>query len=214
MQAPVSPRQKKKDLRFQCARYVLRTIRREDASDRWASWLSDPWTVHVLNPAVRSYSKRDIAEYIKQFDQRSRLLLGIFENGTRQHVGFIRLDIDLLAKQALVNAVIGEPDHRNRGATTEVFVPLLDYLFDAADIEKVKASVLRRNQVTFDYLRKLGWTVDEGADRQVKSASDGAPLGVCTMTYSREAYRTFQQSALGRRILLRRAKAEQSRARG
>ena len=51
-----------------------------------------------------------------------------------------------------MNAVIGEPEHRNRGATTEVFVPLLDYLFDTVEVAKVKASVLRRNRVTLQYL--------------------------------------------------------------
>src|SRR5262249_3755958 len=30
----------KKELWFRCGRYFLRTVRREDASDRWASWLS------------------------------------------------------------------------------------------------------------------------------------------------------------------------------
>jgi RimJ/RimL family protein N-acetyltransferase len=211
MPAPQQQRPKKKDFWFQCPNYFLRTIKREDASERWASWLSDRWTILVLNSAVRPYSKSEIADYIKQFDQRNRLLLGIFANGTRLHVGFIRLDIDYAAKQALVNAAIGEPDHRNRGATTEVFVPLLDHLFDSVGLEKVTASVLQRNQSTINYLRKLGWTVDEDPQKQVRSATDGTPLGVCAMTYRREAYQAFRQSPMGRRILLRLAHAERAR---
>jgi RimJ/RimL family protein N-acetyltransferase len=123
-------RARKKEVWFPCGRYFARTIKREDASDRWAGWLSDPHAVHVLNTAPRKLQKTDIVAYIKQFDQRSQLLLGIFEKGTRLHVGFVRLDIDREAGDALVNAVIGEGAHRNRGATTDVFVPLLDYLFD------------------------------------------------------------------------------------
>src|SRR6202035_5425194 len=84
----------KKDIWFRCGRYFLRTVKREDASDRWASWLSDPWTVHVLNSAPRAFTKGDVADYVKQFDQRSRLLLGIFEMGTRLHVGFVRIGLD------------------------------------------------------------------------------------------------------------------------
>ena len=214
MQQAPQERPKKKDLWFQSGNYILRTIKREDASDRWASWLSDPWTIHVLNPAAKPYGKSDIVDYIKQFDQRARLLLGIFEQGSRLHVGFIRIDIDYAARQALVNAMIGEPAHRNRGATTDVFVPLLDYLFDTVEVHTVKASVLRRNRVTFEYLRRLGWTVDEGSDTQVRSASDGTPIGVCIMAYTREAYQAFRQSDLGRRILLRLADAERLRAQG
>src|SRR3954463_5174447 len=91
---PRSERPRKKEVWFPCGRYFARTIKREDASDRWAGWLSDPHTVHVLNTAARTLQRKDIADYIKQFDQRSQLLLGIFEKGTRLHVGFIRLDID------------------------------------------------------------------------------------------------------------------------
>jgi RimJ/RimL family protein N-acetyltransferase len=214
MQPARSEKPRKKELWFQGRRYFLRTIKREDASDRWAGWLADPWTIHVLNSVAKSYSKSDMMDYIKQFDQRSRLLLGIFEIGSRLHVGFIRVDIDYAAKQALVNAVIGDPAHRNRGATTEVFVPLLDYLFDTVEVAKVKASVLRRNQVTLQYLLKLGWQLDDALETEVKSTADGTPLGVCTVIYTRDAYHAFRQGDLGKRILEGLAAAERARLRG
>ncbi len=79
---------------FPCGKYFARTIRREDASERWASWLADEETAYALNIRPRKHEKKDIAAYIKQFDQRSCVLLGIFERGTRLHVGIIRIDID------------------------------------------------------------------------------------------------------------------------
>jgi RimJ/RimL family protein N-acetyltransferase len=208
---PHDPRPRKKELWFQAADYFARTIKREDASDRWAGWLSDPWIMHILNSAPKKLQKSDIAEYIKRFDQRSRLLLGIFERGTRLHVGIIRLDIDYAGKQALVNAVIGEAAHRNRGATTQVFVPMLDYLFDTVGVDRVKASILQRNQATLRYLLKLGWQLDPALQQQIKSKSDGALLGMRTISYSRDAYRAFRQTNLGRRILRRLAAVEQPR---
>ena len=204
----------KKQLWFQSGRYFLRTIKREDASDRWAGWLSDSWTVHVLNTAPRKVQKSDISDYIKQFDQRSRLLLGIFERGTRLHVGFIRLDIDEAAGKALVNAVIGEAEHRNRGATTDVFVPLLDFLFDTVGVENVSASILERNQVTLSYLLKLGWQIDQAPEGQIKSNLDGTMLGLRSVSWTREAYRAFRLTDIGKRILARLSSAERgSRAR-
>src|SRR3981081_128004 len=137
----------RKDLWFRCGRYFWRTVTREDASDRWASWLSDPWTVHVLNTAPRAFTKRDVADYIKQFDQRSHLLLGIFEMGTRLHVGFVRIDLNSIG-DALVNAIIGEAGHRNRGSTTDVFVALLDFLFDKAGVKRLGRPGLLRNEAT------------------------------------------------------------------
>lgn len=208
MTPPPNARPGKKELWFQCGRYFVRTIRREDASDRWAGWLSDGWTVHVLNTAPRKLQKTDIADYIRQFDQRSSLLLGIFERGTRLHVGFIRLDIDYAAREALVNAVIGEPDHRNRGATTDVFVPLLDFLFDKDGVDKVKASILRRNQVTLRYLLRLGWQIDPGQETQIRSKTDGALLDATSVSWTRDGYRAFRQTGIGKRILARLARAE------
>jgi len=201
----------KKELWFRCGRYFLRTVRREDASDRWASWLSDPWTVHVLNSAPRSFTRDDVADYIKQFDQRSRLLLGIFEMGTRLHVGFIRIDIEA-GGDALVNAVIGEAAHRNRGATTDVFVALLDFLFDTVGVKRVRASVLERNQDTLAYLLKLGWQKDETAGAPVRSTVDGSLLQTCTVSWTSEGRKAFLRSPIGSRILRRLSSAENAAA--
>ncbi|MBA7465624.1 hypothetical protein ES707_00794 [subsurface metagenome] len=212
MRPTPSERPRKHELWFPCGRYFLRTIRREDASDRWAGWLGDPWARDVLNLAPKKMQKADIAQYIKTFDQRSRLLLGIFENGTRLHVGFVRLDIDFAANEALVNAVIGEAEHRNRGATTNVFVPILDFLFDTVGLERVKASVLDRNQVTLQYLLKMGWQIDDAAGGQIKSSTDGALLDLRTVVWTREAYRAFRLTGIGSRIL-RRLSAKRARPR-
>jgi RimJ/RimL family protein N-acetyltransferase len=205
---PRDTRPSKKELWFRCGKYFVRTIRRQDASDRWAGWLTDSWTVHVLNSPPRKLQKTEIVDYIKQFDQRSRLLLGIFEIGTRAHVGFIRLDIDEAASEVLVNAVIGQPEHRNRGATTDVFVPILDFLFDTVGIEKVRASILLRNQVTLSYLLKLGWQKEDTPQTPVPSYADGTLLDRCMVSWTRDAYRAFRQTALGSRILKRLAAAE------
>jgi RimJ/RimL family protein N-acetyltransferase len=202
----------KKDLWFRCGRYFLRTVKREDASDRWASWLSDPWTVHVLNSAPRAFTKSDVADYIKQFDQRSHLLLGIFEMGTRLHVGFVRIDLDD-SSDALVNAVVGEASHRNRGANTDVFVALLDFLFDKLTVKRVRASVLLRNDVTLAYLLKLGWQKDETPGAPVKSIADGSALGTCTVSWTREGYQAYRLTPIGSRILRRLSSAENAPAR-
>ena len=213
MSSSRNARPSKKELWFQCGRYFLRTIKREDASDRWAGWLADPWTTHALNSAPAKLTKSDIAEYVKQFDQRSRLLLGIFERGTRLHVGFIRLDIDQTIREAFVSAIIGEPEHRNRGATADVFVPLLDFLFNTTDIDRVRASILDRNRLTLTYLLKMGWQRDPVPETPVKSYSDGTPLERWSVSWTRDGYDSFLMTPIGRRIL-QRLSAERPAKRG
>jgi RimJ/RimL family protein N-acetyltransferase len=201
---PIRPEKlPKRDLWFPCGRYFLRTVKREDASERWAEWLSDPWTVHVLNTAPRQSSRADMIQYIRSFDQRSRLLLGIFEMGTRIQVGFIRVDIEPGRAEALVNAVIGEKDHRDRGATTVTFIPLLRFLFGAAGIQKVRASVLERNDHTLAYLLKLGWQLDPEAEQPVKSLTDGSMLGRRGIHWTRDGFQAWLDSPVGKRVLKR-----------
>ena len=200
----------KKELWFQCGRYFARTIRRDDASERWAKWLNDPWAVEALNLPRRTLTKDDIVGYIKRSDQRTQLMLGIFERGTRVHVGIIRIDLDYAAGEALVNAIIGEPRHRNRGATTDAFVATLDFLFDTEGMARVRASVLARNNLTLQYLLKMGWELDEAAAGKIKSSADGSMLDVKSVVWTRESYRAFRLTRLGKRILRRLADAEKA----
>jgi RimJ/RimL family protein N-acetyltransferase len=206
MQRSRSDRPSKKEVWFRCNRYFLRTIKREDASDRWAEWLADPWTVHVLNTSPKKIGKREVSDYIKQFDQRSSLLLGIFEMGSRLHVGFVRIDLDE-AGDALVNAVIGEAAHRNRGATTDVFVALLDFLFNTVGVKRARASILGRNQVTLAYLLKLGWRREEMPGLPVRSVTDGSSLETCMLSWTRDGYYAFRKTPAGTRILRRTSRA-------
>ena len=210
--APRNARPPKRIVRFQCGKYFARTIRREDASDRWASWLSDPWAMHVLNSPRRSFQKSDIIDYIKRFDQRIHCLLGIFERGTRTHIGIIRIDIDYAASESVVSVLIGEPEYRNKGVQAYVFMSTLDYLFDTVGINKLTASVLTRNEVSIRYLLKAGWQLDQTPRQQVKSTSDGTMLDVCSFSLARDAWRTWKETKLAKRIMQRIRSAERAAA--
>src|SRR5258705_12899653 len=88
---------------FDCGAYFIRNMRRQDVSDHWISWLSDPWAIRTLNLSQNIIQKRDLLEYVNQFDQRRSFLLGIFQKRSLIHVGIIRLDVDPSRTQAIVN---------------------------------------------------------------------------------------------------------------
>lgn len=196
----MKPRYPRQQLWFPCGRYFVRTIKREDASDRWGEWLSDPWMVHVLNIAPRKLSKGEIADYIRSFDQRERLLLGIFERGTRAHVGFYRFDIDHERREALINAIIGESKHRNSGATVLTGIPIMQHLFAALKLDRINASVLERNTMTMNYMLKLGWQPGEGPATVMPSRTDGTSLTCRNLVWTADAFRTFMNTPLGQRL--------------
>ena len=94
------------------------------------------------------------------------------------------------------------------GTVKDFISPLL-----RSRMEKVTASVLQRNQVTLQYLLKLGWRLDQVEGAQVKSNADGTLLDLCPVSWTREDYRAFRLTGAGRRILQRLA-AERAVPRG
>ena len=52
-----------KVVRIQSEKYFIRTINVDDASDRWASWMSDPEAMHMLNMPGRTWKKTDVVNY-------------------------------------------------------------------------------------------------------------------------------------------------------
>ena len=187
----------KKDILIHCGAYLVRTVRPKDASDRWASWMSDPEAAHMLNSPVTKLTKDDIVHYIKHFDQRSRLLLGVFEKTSRLHLGITRLDIDYTSGEALLNILIGEKHYRNKGVASTIAIPCIDYFFKNPNLKAIKASVLARNKIVLHYMLAIGWKLDDGPVRQIRSTSDGSLIGLHTLTLSREAWQSWRGQNAG-----------------
>jgi RimJ/RimL family protein N-acetyltransferase len=199
MRTPRNERPRKRILRFDCGKYILRTIKREDASDRWAGWLSDPATAQMMNAPSKPLRKSEITEYIRQFDQRSRFLLGIFDKATRSHIGIVRVDFDLPTKESLLNILIGDPRYRGRGIMSEIAVSTFDYFFEQTRTEKLTAATLARNELIKSYLIATGWELDPTRRQQVKT-SDGAMVDLCAFSLTRERWRAWKETAAAKRI--------------
>jgi RimJ/RimL family protein N-acetyltransferase len=194
MPKPQPSRVPRKTVEIHAEKYLIRTIEPADASERWASWMSEPETRHLLNIPARSFGKPDIVKYISTFDQRSCLLLGIFEKSSGLHVGVLTVDINHATRQFLVNWLIGEPEYRNKGVTTSIAVPFRDYFFETLGLDTALASVLARNTPMIRYLRKAGWQLDQTLTRNARSNATGEMLDVCLFSLSREAWRAWKKS--------------------
>ena len=192
------PHQKiaKKNISIDCGKYLIRSINIDDASDRWASWMTDPEALYMLNAPARNLKKSDLIDYINRFDQRFRLLLGMFEQKTGTHIGILTMDIDHADGRFLVNMLIGEPEFRNKGITNELTVPFRDYFFETLGLRKIMATALARNHVIIHYLLKTGWKLEKTLERHVKSHSDGTMLDLCFFSQSRDDWRAWKKANL------------------
>jgi RimJ/RimL family protein N-acetyltransferase len=186
----------KKKVRIHSEEYLIRTIGMDDASDRWASWMSDPEAMHMLNMPARSWKKSDVVNYIKTFDQRSNLLLGIFEKQSGTHIGIFTVDINDVSGQFLVNLLIGEPEYRNKNVTSSLTMPFREYFFETLGLNTSLASVLAHNTPIIHYLLKNGWKLDHTVKHGAKSNADGTMLDVCLFSLSRDAWREWKKKTL------------------
>jgi RimJ/RimL family protein N-acetyltransferase len=183
-------------VRIDSDKFLVRTIEADDASDRWAGWMSDPEVRYMLNMAPRSWKKADVASYIDTFNQGQNLLLGIFDKQSGTHVGICTIDINPALGHFLLNLLIGEPDYRNKHVTTSIAESSLSYFFETRGLNTAVASVLAHNAPMIHWLRKNGWQLEQTRRQSAKSHADGTMLDVCLFSLRRESWRAWKQQAL------------------
>jgi RimJ/RimL family protein N-acetyltransferase len=186
----------KKTIRIDCGAYYMRTVTADDASDRWGAWMADPEAIHMLNVPAKPLTKSEVAAYIGAFDQRSHMLIGIFETASDKLLGFLRVDIDAKLGRYLVSMLIGEPEYRNKGVTNAITVPFRDYFFERLGLNVMLATALAHNKPIIHYLLKSGWHLDKTIPQHVKSNADGSMLDLCFFSLTREAWRAWKQANL------------------
>jgi RimJ/RimL family protein N-acetyltransferase len=192
------PKLPKNNIKIYSENYVVRTLKVSDASDRWAEWMRDAEVMYMMNMPARDWTQADIASYIKQFDQRSRLLLGIFEKVSWRHIGIVTVELRV-KDQYLLNALIGEPQYRNKGVASEIAVPCGDYFLETMGLTVGRATVLGRNPVINHYLRKIGFKLDGVMAGYVKSHADGTMLDLCLYSITRDEWRRWKANNLVRK---------------
>lgn len=201
-------------IEIEAGKYLVRTLLVEDASDRLAAWLSDPDVHYALNARAKIWSKDDVVDYIKGFDQTSKLLLGIFEKSSTLPVGIFTILINQQTSQGLINILIGDADYRNKGIRTRgmlvgIGVPFYDYIFQSLGLTELLASALARNKIITNMLVNHGWTLDQTLKGHQKSNADGSMLDVCL--YSLTA-RSWLSSGIRERLIRLRSLADRRTA--
>lgn len=186
----------KKAVRIDSGDYYMRTVTPADASERWGAWMADPEAVHMLNAPAKTLTKEEVATYIKSFDQRSHMLIGIFETTSDKLLGFLRVDIDPKLGRFLVSMMIGEPDYRNKGVTNAITVPFRDYFYETLGLKVMLATALSHNKPIIHYLLRSGWHLDKTIPQHVKSNADGSMLDLCYFSLTRDAWRAWKAANL------------------
>jgi RimJ/RimL family protein N-acetyltransferase len=179
-----------------CGTYVVRTVTIEDASERVGNWMADQKTAVMLNAPRKAWSKREVESYIRTFDQKSRMLLGIFDKASGLLLGFLTIVTDRPNSRGVVNIMIGEADYRDKHVTQDITPPFREFYFETLGLKTMLATALAYNRPIIHYLLKTGWTLDKTIPRRVKSRTDGSMIDLCYFSHTREAWQAWKKANL------------------
>lgn len=123
-------------------RLALRTLTTEDATDTYCRWLSDKKVNRFLEARFRSFTIKDIAEFIASCNSNPDvLLLGIINRSDGKHIGNIKLGpIDRNHGLGDIGLLIGEPDKWGVGFAREAIKAVSDYGLGPLRLHKITAS--------------------------------------------------------------------------
>ena len=173
---------------LQTDRFRLRTLRPDDASERWRAWAKDPDIMGGLNAPVQDMSRQYLAKYAASFDNRNRFLIGVFVKEDGLHIGFFIVDVDRTHRCATIHAVIGDKAWWGKGAVNECRAALLDHFFNERGIEKAFGVPLTRNVAALSTYTKQGWVREGTLRRHRLSLTDGSRLDQAQFGLLREEW--------------------------
>lgn len=168
--------------------FYMRELTDTDASDRMTAWFDQPEVRNGLNAGTGGRSKADLEAYIRRFDQRSKVLLGIFDRHNDLLIGFISVDIDWKIGRYLANMVIGEEDYRNTGVTTALSPAFRHYFFDVLGLKVMTATALSTNNAIARYLKGTGWELNQTLRNRIRSHAAGSDVDLHLYSLTREAW--------------------------
>ena len=137
-------------------RFILRPLRVDHVSDRYAGWLSDQVTSQYITSKL---NLDDLRQYvIERSSGDDVLFLGIFEKETGLHIGNIKFEpVDSKLGYAIMGILIGEHDWRGRGVAMETILASADWLRKHRNIREIVLGVSRANNAAIRAYRKVGF---------------------------------------------------------
>jgi RimJ/RimL family protein N-acetyltransferase len=158
-----------------------------DVERDWGDWTADPETARLLNSLPRRISVAERAAYIARFDNRTSYLLGIFEKASDELVGIWSIYTDPVAREFLINVMVGSKAARQRGAWGETRDVVLPYFFENAGMESCRCTVVGNNIYMKNWLLVRNWVLEKTSFN--KNPVDGSTVEIHRFRITRQAWR-------------------------
>lgn len=178
-------------IRIETPHFFLRPLTQADISPAWAGWLSNPEDAHLLNAPPRALTSADLRDYIKQFDNRARILLGIFHKPTDHHIGILTAIASDSGNEVMLNVYVGDAKFRSASNFMEIKkirIAVASYLFFERGFKQIFASVVAHNKIMVAYLRSAGYEIAKRTMTPSRTHPDAPPVEVLLFRLTPERF--------------------------
>lgn len=172
----VRSRPKPKPIRLMTDRFLLRSLRPEDAGEPYSTWLADPEVMTPLNQVARSLSRDELRGTILSRDGINDFLIGIFVRHPSKFIGLYFIDADWHNKTVTFSVLIGDKSYWGSNVVAETRAVLLDHFFDVLGAEKAIGQPPARNIPSVFNYKAEGWRLEGTFKGQLQSNLDDSRL--------------------------------------
>ena len=147
---------------MESARFVLRSLSEQDASERYLGWLSDASISRFINSAAETKALSELKKYVSERCARPDVLfLGIFERASGLHIGNIKYEpIDFYNRYAVMGILIGEVAWWGKGVAAEVITKSAAWLHDRNGICEIVLGVWLDNSAAIAAYENCGFKIE------------------------------------------------------
>lgn len=138
------------------ARLNLIPFTQELISTSYINWLNDPTVVRFSRQRFVNHSYETCLDFLNSFENSNSLFLAIIMDETREHIGNITTQTDMLNKVSDLQILIGPKENWGAGFATEAWQGLMDYLLKYTDIEIITGGCMEENIAMIKIMEKTG----------------------------------------------------------
>jgi len=124
-------------------RVFLRRLTLADISQTYVDWLNDSEVNHFLDIKHTRQTLATVSAYIQSYEQaKDRLLLGVFDIASNEHIGNITFSwIDWLHDTGVIGIAIGNKAYWGKGYGSEALSLSVEFAFNKLKLHRLEAGI-------------------------------------------------------------------------
>lgn len=150
---------RKKAIKIDGESVYLRTLKEEDVSERYCSWINDPEVNKYL--VSKNTTLEELKNYVKiRLNNPNCLFFGIFLKKNNLHIGNVKLEpIDFKKRTAKLGLLLGDKVYWHQGYESETYTLLENYAFKKLKLIEIETGLYKESTEELLNLKKSGFNI-------------------------------------------------------